>query len=124
MAHIPPVRSTVPAPADPPPIIIQGVRRGPGQGDADTIEINLPQFSFVNTTMSIELSGNEGLAKVKSEATKLPNETTPIPPGRKFKSKITRIVLDGVQAGSGGALEFRPNASGNCKIEIFFGHPD
>lgn len=110
MAHIPPKRGVDEEDSTP----TEGSESITIEGKDNSIEIKLPKFYPVYTSMSINLTGDMGEAKVVSKSAQTTGE-------KSFKSEITRIVLYGVRGGS-VAGEFIPNASGNCTIKIFFKH--
>ena len=107
MAHIPPKRGDAPIEGD--PITIEG--------KDNSIEIKLPLFFEVNTSMSIKLKGNEGEAKVLSKSVHEAGQNS-------FKSKIIRIELEDVERVGSVGWKFKPNRDGICKVKIIFEHPD
>ncbi len=112
MAHIPPnkLRDKPTDMEGPVPITIEGKSK--------SIIIEVPPFHLVESSMSIELSSTGGIASVNSKAMELTGENE-IPTGRKFTSRITRVVIkeEGMQD-----IVVTPRDNGKCKVEIFFKH--
>jgi hypothetical protein len=85
-------------------------------GEADSINIELPPFYPVTTTMRINLSGEGAEASVLSAAAA----------GQTFKSRISRIEIYGVEPGSDpvGGRAFKATDNVKCTVKIFFTHPE